>query len=160
MANIINVAGAGREFSYNQSYQKSQSDVLSNPNQYGLYTADQYQAKLNEYNRGVTDGRQDVIDHPNNYNLYTESQVNSHDIPRKIRFEWWYSTRFDASDPNYGDAQGYAEDEKYTLQIYVNESLVNEFLYKDGKALYNMTYFENGNEYNTLFGYVDRKFVV
>ena len=131
MANIINIAGAGREFSYNQSYQKSQSDVLNNPNQYGLYTADQYQAKVNEYNRGVTDGRNDVIDHPNNYALFTESQFNNHDIPRRIGFKWRTETFYSGfiSYPENIKERDY----RYILQIYVDGSLV-----KEGSGLYDM----------------------
>jgi hypothetical protein len=149
MANIINIAGAGRESSYNQSYQKSQSDVLNNPNQYGLYTADQYQAKVNEYNRGVTDGRNDVINHPNNYALYTKSQYNNHDIPRRIGFQWRSEeyNSYEQDHPDYGNKADY----EYILQIYVNESLV-----KEGIGLYDISYLaQDGYQYNYKKGEID-----
>jgi hypothetical protein len=148
MANIINIAGAGREFSYNQSYQKSQSEILNNPNQYGLYTADQYQAKLSEYNRGKTDGRNDVLDHPNKYDLFTESQYNDHDIPRRIGFQW-RQTSFYSSDPSYPD-NGDERDYKWILEIYVNERLV-----KEGEGLYDMYYLRDGHTYNHKYGEID-----
>jgi hypothetical protein len=159
MANIINIAGAGREFSYNQSYQKSQSDVLNNPNQYGLYTADQYQAKLSEYNRGVTDGRNDVINHPNNYALYTKSQYNNHDIPRRIGFQWkrtwYYPSSF--SDLTHDDTHPiYPANDKtnyeWILEIYVNEHLV-----KEGEGLYDVYGSKDLSEgtYNYKYGKID-----
>ena len=146
MANIINIAGAGREFSYNQSYQKSQSEILSNPNQYGLYTAEQYQAKVNEYNRGVTDGRNDVVGHPNNYNLFTASQYNNHDIPRKVGFKWETYEFYDGDQqkPENPALKDYLSD----LSVYVNGSLND----RGSGSLYAYNYEKNGSIYHHLTG--------
>jgi hypothetical protein len=146
MANIIKITSKGREYAYNQSYQKNQSEILSNPNQYGLYTADQYQAKHSEYNRGVTDGRNNVLDHPNNFDLFTASQFNNHDIPRKLGFKW-ESYAFIEHEPPYTDDD--VTDYGLYLDFYVNGSKVRGS-YSD---LYIQNYEVNKGQYKEQYQY-------
>jgi hypothetical protein len=132
MANIIKTTSVGREYAYNQSYQKSQSEILSNPNQYGLYTADQYQAKVNEYNRGVTDGRNYVIDHSSSYDLFTESQVKNHDYARYVSFKWlkepttYYGSDIPSGSGIYREDNG---DENWYLQFFFKNPKVSNAYY-------------------------------
>lgn len=46
--------------------------VLDAPNEYGLYTGQQFQAN---YNLGFSNGKQEVKTNPNDYNLYTAEQL-------------------------------------------------------------------------------------
>ena len=62
---------------YNQNYNngrtQGQNDVKNNPNGYGLYTQQQY---TQNYTNGQLQGRQDVLNNPNAYGLYTQQQYD------------------------------------------------------------------------------------
>ena len=64
---------------YNQNYNngrtQGQNDVKNNPNGYGLYTQQQY---TQNYNNGRTQGQNDVKNNPNNYGLYNKTQYDNH----------------------------------------------------------------------------------
>ena len=61
------------------SLEAGRQQVTGNPNNYNLFTAEQYNNHYNEgYNSGRTQGQNDVKSNPNNYGLYNKTQYDNH----------------------------------------------------------------------------------
>ena len=59
------------------SLEAGRQQVTGNPNNYNLFTAEQYNNHYNEgYNNGRTQGQNDVKGNPNGYGLYTQQQYD------------------------------------------------------------------------------------
>ena len=57
------------------SLEAGRQQVTGNPNNYNLFTAEQYNQN---YNNGRTQGQNDVKGNPNNYGLYNKTQYDNH----------------------------------------------------------------------------------